>query len=227
MDTKRNKTRVSLIIKSLIEKKYIKSTLIYKEGTKQILKRVLKISYRPYLRKVKDPPQGKLKDNNIINNTSNNISNKDTKEKKKNYVVELEEIKNSWNTIAAKYNLSQIKSMSTSRKTKIKLRIKDFSLSMSTSRKTKIKLRIKDFSLAEIKEAIEKIKYSSFLQGKNGSNWRITFDWLITNDSNILKILEDNYTDKGTNSDEPTDEELEENIKKWKAEQEDATCYIS
>jgi Helix-turn-helix domain len=85
-------TRVSLIIKSLCDKGYIKSTLIYKEGTKQILKRVLNICYRGYLRNVKegyltfikDPPQGKLKDNNTINNTNkNNTINNIKKEKKK------------------------------------------------------------------------------------------------------------------------------------------------
>ena len=81
-------TRVSLIIKYLIEKGYIKSTIIYKEGTKQILKRVLNISYRGYLInvkegyliKLKDPPQGKLKDNNTINNIykNNTINNTTT-----------------------------------------------------------------------------------------------------------------------------------------------------
>jgi hypothetical protein len=80
-----SKTRVSLIIKSLVEKGYITSDIIYKEGTKQILKRVLKVCYIPYLRNVKEgslrnvkyPPQEKLKDNNIYNNTSinNTINN--------------------------------------------------------------------------------------------------------------------------------------------------------
>ena len=85
-------TRVSLIIKSLTDKGYIASTLIYKEGSKQILKRVLNICYRGYLTnvkegyltKVKDPPQGKLKDNNTINNTiiNNTINNKKEKKEK-------------------------------------------------------------------------------------------------------------------------------------------------
>ena len=80
-------TRVSLIIKSLVDKGYITSTLIYKEGTKQILKRVIKVCYRGYLTNVKEgyltnikePPQEKLKDNNTINNIyKNNINNKTT-----------------------------------------------------------------------------------------------------------------------------------------------------
>ncbi|WP_321404537.1 helix-turn-helix domain-containing protein [Maridesulfovibrio sp.] len=72
-----SKTRVSLVIKSLVEKKYVTSEIQYKEGTKEILKRVLKVCYIPPLTKVKDPslrnlkdpPQGKLKDNNTGNST--------------------------------------------------------------------------------------------------------------------------------------------------------------
>lgn len=67
-----SKTRVSLIIKSLIDKGMITSLIIYKEGTKQILKRVLNICYRPSLTYVKEPIQQKLKDNNTIINTVNN-----------------------------------------------------------------------------------------------------------------------------------------------------------
>lgn len=70
-----SKTRVSLVIKSLVDKKYITLKLIYKEGTQQILKRVLKVCYIPSLTKVKDPIQQKLKDNNTVNNT---VNNKDT-----------------------------------------------------------------------------------------------------------------------------------------------------
>lgn len=81
-----SKTRVSLVIKSLIEKGYVKSEITYKEGTKEILNRVLNICYRPpltkvkdpSLRKVKDPIQQKLKDNNTSNNTLlNNTSDKE------------------------------------------------------------------------------------------------------------------------------------------------------
>jgi len=71
-----SKTRISLIIKGLITKGYITSTLIYKEGTKQILKRVLNISYIGYITKVKEPMQQKLKDNNTVSNTVSNTVNK-------------------------------------------------------------------------------------------------------------------------------------------------------
>lgn len=63
-----SKTSISKWISSLIQKEYIFSETIYKEGTKEILNR--------YLRIVKDPIEEKLKDyndnNTIINNTINN-----------------------------------------------------------------------------------------------------------------------------------------------------------
>ena len=72
-----SKTRISLIIKALITKGYITSTIIFKEGTQQILKRVLNICYRGYITKVKEGTQHMLKDNNTVNNTISNIVNKD------------------------------------------------------------------------------------------------------------------------------------------------------
>ncbi len=67
-----SKTRVSRVINSLVDKGYITSTIEYKEGTKQILKRVLNISYIPYTTKVQYPIQQKFKDNNTINKPINN-----------------------------------------------------------------------------------------------------------------------------------------------------------
>lgn len=64
------KTTVSTLIKNLIDNGYIKSKLIYKEGTKEILNRYLNI--------VKDPIKKNLKDNNI-----NIIINKKEEEKEK------------------------------------------------------------------------------------------------------------------------------------------------
>lgn len=69
-----SKTRVSLVIKSLINKGYITSEIEYKEGTKQILNRVIKVCYIPPLTKVKCPMQEKLKENNTSNNTMNKYS---------------------------------------------------------------------------------------------------------------------------------------------------------
>lgn len=66
-------TTISTLIKNLVEKGYIESEIIYKEGTKEILNRYLKIFKAPYLKKFKYPIKENLKDNNTsINNTSIN-----------------------------------------------------------------------------------------------------------------------------------------------------------
>jgi hypothetical protein len=71
-----SKTRVSKVINSLVKKGYIISKLTYKEGTKQIDKRVLNKSSRGYETKVQGPIEQKFKDNNTVNNTINNKDNK-------------------------------------------------------------------------------------------------------------------------------------------------------
>ena len=91
-----SKTRVSVIIASLKSKGYISSTIIYKEGTKQILKRVLKICYigyitkvkGGYITKVKDPIKEKFIDNNTVNNTI--VNNTINKQKAKAYFDDLD-----------------------------------------------------------------------------------------------------------------------------------------
>lgn len=94
-----SKTRVSIIINSLVSKKYLTSTIIYKEGTKQILKRVLKNSYigcitkqgEGYITKVKEPIKEKFIDNNTVNNTILTVHNNNTiKQKAKAYFDDLE-----------------------------------------------------------------------------------------------------------------------------------------
>lgn len=66
-------TTISTLIKNLVEKGYIESEIIYKEGTKEVLNRYLKILKYPYLKKFKYPIKENLKDNNTsINNTSIN-----------------------------------------------------------------------------------------------------------------------------------------------------------
>ena len=63
-------TTISLLIKELIENGYIESEIIYKEGTKEILNRYLKILKEGYLRNLKEGYLRNLKDNNTsINNT--------------------------------------------------------------------------------------------------------------------------------------------------------------
>lgn len=75
-------------------------------------------------------------------------------------------------------------------------------IKLSDKRKAKLKARIDELGEGKIIEAIDKIKESSFLRGENDRKWKIDFDWLIANDTNILKVLEDKYKDEVTEEDD-------------------------
>lgn len=66
---------------------------------------------------------------------------------------------------------------------------------LSDARKKAIKARLNTYSIDDFKTLFEKAEASSFLKGKNNSNWLATFDWLIK-DSNMAKVLDGNYDDK-------------------------------
>ena len=65
-------TTISLLIKELIENGYIESEIIYKDNTKEIQNRYLRILKGGYLRNLKEGIKENLKDNNINNNNINN-----------------------------------------------------------------------------------------------------------------------------------------------------------
>ena len=113
--------------------------------------------------------------NNIsINNINNNIiSDKGEEEERKSDRI----IAAKFNQVAVELDLCTI-------------------IKLSGKRKTKLDARIKELGEGKIIEAIDKIKESSFLRGKNDRQWKIDFDWLIANDTNILKVLEDKYKDE-------------------------------
>ena len=92
-----SQTTISLLIKNLIDRGYITSEIIYKENTKEILNRYLRIIKDPYLRNLKYPYlknlkypiKEKLKDNNTsINNKESNNINIITKERFKKPTIE-------------------------------------------------------------------------------------------------------------------------------------------
>lgn len=75
-------TTISLLIKNLIDNGYIESEIIYKDNSKEILNRYLKIVKGGYLKNLKGGIKEKLKDNNINNNnTSNNNIYKEVQHK--------------------------------------------------------------------------------------------------------------------------------------------------
>ena len=67
---------------------------------------------------------------------------------------------------------------------------------ITKSRRKKLSTRWGEHpDMKEWREAFVKIKASGFCKGKGPHNWVATFDWLIQNDRNILKVLEGNYDD--------------------------------
>ena len=66
--------------------------------------------------------------------------------------------------------------------------------SLSDARKKTIKARLKSYSLDDFRTLFENAEASSFLKGSEGG-WKASFDWLIK-ETNMLKVLEGNYTDK-------------------------------
>ena len=81
-----------------------------------------------------------------------------------------------WNHMAKECGISKIQSITKSRKSKLTKRYKD----------------IEDFEDTFL-TACELIAQSNFLQGVNNQGWSVTFDWLISNDTNITKVIEGNY----------------------------------
>lgn len=62
--------------------------------------------------------------------------------------------------------------------------------------KTRLKAEAFDFDL--ILKAIEE---QPFLRGESERHWKVTFDWIIKNDTNYLKILEGQYKEGGNADD--------------------------
>ncbi len=69
-------------------------------------------------------------------------------------------------------------------------------ISSGSKRHASLMARIREYGIDAVLEAIEKIRESSFLQGKSGGKrrWMITFDWFVL-PSNFPKVLEGNYSD--------------------------------
>ena len=75
-----SKTSISKWINQLVDNGYLKSDIEYKDGTKEILHRYLRIVNDPIKEKLNTPIEEKLKDNNTsFNNTSNKRKKEGTK----------------------------------------------------------------------------------------------------------------------------------------------------
>lgn len=52
-----------------------------------------------------------------------------------------------------------------------------------------------DKALPLLRELMQRMNRSSFLQGNNRTGWKASFDWLFENSSNWVKVMEGNYDD--------------------------------
>jgi hypothetical protein len=65
---------------------------------------------------------------------------------------------------------------------------------LTPDRRSKINSRLKIHKDVEFwNKVFNKIVNTSFLTGKNDRGWKVTFDWLFSNDENSTKIYEGNY----------------------------------
>lgn len=185
------KETISRLLRNLSDRGYIEIEIIYKN--KEIVGRKIYIQTSiPIDKKVNTycknnqegidanintPIDEKVKENNTdINNTFNNtLDNTISKD-----IVSCNKLQSKLQPIIDKWNELNLQ--------------KIVSINMGTNRHKMLYTRIKDYGENRVLEAIENIKYSSFLKGQNDRNWIITFDWFIK-PNNFIKVLEGNYAD--------------------------------
>lgn len=80
---------------------------------------------------------------------------------------------------------------------------------LSDARKKAIKARLKTYTIDDFARLFNMAEQSDFLKGANNRNWSANFDWLIK-DSNMAKVLDGNYTNKGNATTPKTNNNLEE-----------------
>lgn len=70
------------------------------------------------------------------------------------------------------------------------------SINTGSKRADCLRARVREYGESAILEAIENVRTSDFLQGKNNRGWIITFDWFVL-PTNFPKVLEGNYNNRG------------------------------
>ena len=71
-------------------------------------------------------------------------------------------------------------------------------LKLSDKRRLKIRVRFEEmgYSYETMQQIFDKAEASRFIRGDNNRGWRADFDWIFTNGSNWVKILEGKYDNK-------------------------------
>ena len=67
-------------------------------------------------------------------------------------------------------------------------------IKLTDQRKNKLVKRLKEVGYDNLIKAIDIASISKFLTGENDTNWKMDFDWLIKNETNITKVLEGKYS---------------------------------
>ena len=92
--------------------------------------------------------------------------------------------------------------------------------SLSDARCDKIRIRWGEFArlgdpVEVCRSLFKKAARSKFLQGDNGKGWKASFDWLMTNGKNWVKVIEGNFDDAGPGSaPKSKGERMWENVRK-------------
>jgi hypothetical protein len=71
-------------------------------------------------------------------------------------------------------------------------------ISITEKRKPHIRARWEQFegNIQTFETAFTKLEESEFCKGNNDRRWKASFDWLIANDTNLVKVLEGKYDNK-------------------------------
>ena len=87
------------------------------------------------------------------------------------------------------------------------------SITTGSKRNDMLRARIREHGVDTIIEAIENIRESDFLQGRNDRGWMVTFDWFLL-PSNFQKVLEGNYDNRNQRHTDKLSQKFEE-MKNW------------
>ena len=145
--------------------------------------------------------QGKNEDD-ITDDVTNDVTNDVRMTEKCSYSSSYSESNNSYsldsnsnsnNSINTTIDSNSIKNIITAWNSLAVYGIKPIrSISAGSKRSDLLRARIREYGEETILEAIDNIRVSDFLQGKNSRGWTITFDWFLL-PSNFQKVLEGNY----------------------------------
>jgi hypothetical protein len=162
---------------NLKDKGYIKIDLIYKQGTKEVEKRIIRLGgeqnfVTPHEENFMTPHEENFVDNNTsINITSINNIYSQNKDFDKDKSPDYEAVVKMYHDICK--SLPKV-------------------IKLTDKRKRAIKARLKNYTLDDIKKAFEIAEQSEFLKGNNNRGWKANFDFLMTEDK-MIGVLEGKY----------------------------------